>query len=282
MCESALLLSGSRRRRLTGVFSYSSDDVFRLPIAVRIPRDDFAVFADENRRERMSEGFVVAGGDANVEELRDRGKIFFRWSNEVPVQKFFVGVVAGVRTAVAAKHLRCVVGRIEADGDEMSLFVERRIGGKSFVDVGEVAAHARAEVRKLATSVDEGEENNLALELIEVDDAIALVKEVEVGDGVARSGNVIRDCGLIVGARLGDDHDVVELDVGEVVTNLVCVDRRSNAIAGMEFAGDAGVFELVVHRHRFHEAGDVLSVKGYATVTRRDHLASYGERFLLS
>ena len=169
----------------------------------------------------MSEGFVVASCDTNVEELSDCGKIFFRWGSEVPMQKFFVCVVTGVRATVAAKYLRCVVGRIEADGDQMSLLIERRISCKRFVDVGEVAAHTRAEVRELTASVDKGEKNDFAFELFEVDGTVALIEEMEVRHGVARSGNVIGDGGLVVGTGLGDDDDVVEANVGVAVGAVV-------------------------------------------------------------
>ena len=79
MIESGCLLSGESRRGLTDVFSYRRDDVFGLPVVVGIPGDDLAVLADEDGGERVGERFVVAWSDADVEELRDGGKIFFCW-----------------------------------------------------------------------------------------------------------------------------------------------------------------------------------------------------------
>ena len=94
----------------------------------------------------MREGFAVAGGYAYIEILCHRGKIFLGGCGEVPVEKLLVGVVAGVGSAVAAEDFGCVVGEIEADADEVGLFVEGGVCGEGLVDVGEVAAHARAEV----------------------------------------------------------------------------------------------------------------------------------------
>ena len=71
----------------------------------------------------MSEGFVVARSHSHIEILCNRSEIFFRRSGEVPMKELFVGVVAGVGAAVAAKNFRSVVGGIEADADEMSLMV---------------------------------------------------------------------------------------------------------------------------------------------------------------
>lgn len=280
MIELVCLLSGDIRRGLTDVFSYGRDDVFRLPVVIGVPGENLAVFANKDGGERMREGFVVARRNPYVEELGDGREIFFCRRGKVPVEKFFVGVVAGVGATVTAKDLWRVVGGIEADGDEMSLLVERRIGGEGLVDVGEVARHARAEVSELAAGVDEGEENELALELIEMDGAVALVEQVEVGYGVAGRRDVIGDGRFVVGAGLGDDDDVIELDVGVFVADFVCEDRCGDAIAGMKFAGDARVLEFAVHGHGFHETGDVFAVEGHATVARRDDFAADGEGFL--
>ena len=144
------------------------------------------------------------------------GRSFSVGRGEVPMEEFLVGVVAGVGSAVAAEDFGRVVGGVEADAEKVGLFVEGGVGGEGLVDVGEVAAHARAEVGELAASVDEGEENDLAVELVEVDGAVALVEEVEVGDGVAGRGDVVGDRRFVVGTGLRDDDDVVELDVGVV------------------------------------------------------------------
>ena len=99
------------------------------------------------------------------------------------MEEFSVGVVAGVGATVAAENLRSVVGGVKADAEKVSLVVEGWVGGEGFVDVSEVAAHAWAEVSELAAGVDEGHKNDLALELVEMDGAVALVEELEVGNG---------------------------------------------------------------------------------------------------
>ncbi len=88
----------------------------------------------------MGEGFVVAGGDADVEELCDRGEIFFGGCGEVPVEELFVGVVAGVGAAVAAEDLRSIVGGVEADAEEVGLVIEGRVGGEGVVMRGQKSA----------------------------------------------------------------------------------------------------------------------------------------------
>ena len=55
------------------------------------------------------------------------------------------------------------------------------IGGERFVDGGEVAVHAGAVVVEWAAGVDEGDEDDLAFELIEVDGVAVLVEERQLG-----------------------------------------------------------------------------------------------------
>ena len=63
----------------------------------------------------MGQSLVVSGGNADAEELGDRRQIFFRGRGEVPVTKGLLCIAASIGPPVAAKHLRGVVGRIEAD-----------------------------------------------------------------------------------------------------------------------------------------------------------------------
>jgi len=126
------------------------------------------------------------------------------------VEEFFVGVFAGVGSAVAAEDLGGVVGGVEANAEKVGLIAEGRVGVEGLVDVGEVAGHARAEIGHGAAGVDEGDEKGLAFELGEADGAVALIAEVEVGDGVAGVGDVVLDGGFVVGAGLSGDDDVVE------------------------------------------------------------------------
>ena len=209
----------------------------------------------------MGDGPGVGAGDAYVEELRDCWEVFFRRCGEVPVEEFFVGVLAGVGSAVAAEDLGGVVGGVEADADKVGLIAEGGVGVEGFIDVGEVARHAGAEVGHGAAGVDEGDENGLALELGEADDAVALIAEAEVGDLVAGIGDVVLDGGFVVGAGLGGDDDVVEFGVTGTGGVLRHYDAGGDAVAGVEFGEGHRVLDLVGHSHGVHEAGDGFVVE---------------------
>ena len=228
----------------------------------------------------MGEGLAVAGGDADVEVLGDGGEFFLGWCGEVPVGEGLAGVLAGVGTAVATEDLGGVVGGIEADAEEVGVGVEFGVGGEGFVDFGEVAAHAGAEVGDGAAGVDEGDEECFAFELGEVDGAAALVEELEVGDGVAGLGDVELDGGFVVGAGLSDDDDVIEFGIAEAGGVLLDDDGGGDEVAGVEFADDAGVLELVGHGHGVHETGDGIVLEGDVGGIGADDLATDGEGLL--
>jgi hypothetical protein len=280
MTESDSLLSGDSWRRLSGVFSYCGYNLIWIPVVGWVPGDDLAVFADEDRREGMGEGLAIAGGNTDIKELGKGREIFLGGRCEVPVEKLFVGVVAGVGAAVAAEHLGSIVARVKADAEEMSSAVEGRIGCEGVVDVGEVTAHPRAKVGELAAGVDEGHQDEFAFELVEMDRAITLIDEVEVGDRVAGGGDVVGDRRLVVGTSLGDDHDVVELDVRVAVPVLVRENLCGDAITGVKLAGDAGVFEFIVHGHRFHETGNAFAIEGDMSGIRCHYFAADSEGLL--
>lgn len=229
----------------------------------------------------MGEGLVVSGSDAYVEELGDGGEVLDRGRSEVPVGEGLFGEVAGVGSAVAAKDLGGVVGGVEADAEEMGTGVEGGIGGEGFVDLGEVATHARAEVGERAAGIDEGDEEDFAFELLEVDGAVALVEKFEVGDAVAGLGDVVLDGWLVVGASLSDDYDFVEFGVAIACGILFDEDFGGDTVAGVEFAYDAGVLELVGHDHGVHKAGDGLVVERDVSGIGADDLASDGKGLLL-
>ena len=109
----------------------------------------------------------------------------------------------------------------------------------------------------------------------EMDGAVALVEELEIGHSIAGFGNVVLDGGFVVRARLGDDDDVVETDVGEVAAIFVGENGRRDAVAGMEFRGDDRILELVGHRHRIHKAGDGFAVESDVSGVGADDLAAY-------
>jgi len=264
-------------RSAGGEFFDLGYEVGGLPVVGGGPGGYFAVFADDDGGEGVGERFGVAGGDAYVEELGDGGEIFFRGGGEVPVLEGLGGVVAGVGSAVAAEDLGGVVGGVEGDAEEVGFGVEVGVGLEGFVDHGEVAGHAWAVVGQRAAGVDESGNEDFALELREVDGAVALVEEGEVGDGVSGLWDVVLDGGLVVGTALGYDDDVVEEDVAEFGAVWGGEDGGGDAIAGVELADDAGVFELVGHGHGVHEAGDGLVVEGDLCAVNGDYLATDGE-----
>jgi len=180
----------------------------------------------------VGEGGLV-GCDADVEELGDLRELFEGWGGEVPVEEALFGVLAGVGAAVAAEDGGGVVGGVEADAEEMGVGEEGGIGGELAVELGEVAAHAGAEVGEGAAGVDEGEEDDFAVEVVEVDEVVALVEEGEVGDLIAGGGDVVLDGGFVVGLGLGGDDDVGETGVGKAVGGV------GGALIGEEVGGDA-------------------------------------------
>lgn len=222
----------------------------------------------------MDQSFAAAWSNSYIEVLRNGGKLLFRRSGKIPVKEFFFGVLPGIGTAVTAKHLGRIVGRIEADAEKMGLLVERRISGQSLIDFGKVMAHPRAEIGKWAAGIDEGEEQNLALELRQVNGAIALVEELEIGHNIAGLGNMVLDGRFVVRARLGRDNNVVEQNIAEVAAILVGENGGRDAVTGMKFRGDDGVLEFIGHGHRIHEAGNGLPVESDVGGIGADDLAA--------
>ena len=88
-----------------------------------------------------------------------------------------------------------------------------------------------------------------------------LVGEFEVGDFFARLRDVELHGGAVVGLSLAHDHDVVDGNVG--VATLGNHDVGGDGVAGVEFANDADVGQLVGHGHGFHKAGDGLMINGH-------------------
>ncbi len=84
---------------------------------------------------------------------------------------------------------------------------------------------------------------------------------------------MVRHRGLVVGARLGDDDDVCESDV-RVFPILIAIRENlsGDTVTRMQFRGDAWVDEPVVHRHRFHEPGDIFAVESDVAATRSNNL----------
>src|SRR5579871_1181978 len=91
--------------------------------------------------------------------------------------------------SVGAQNLWRVVSGIEADAEKLRS-VERGIVGELFVDLVEVAAHARTKIRKRATRVNKSDEHNLAAIVVEGDALAVLIGERKVGNPFAGSGDV--------------------------------------------------------------------------------------------
>lgn len=222
----------------------------------------------------MNQGLVLSWSHSYIEVLRNCGELFFRRGGEVPVEELFFGVLPGIGATIAAKYLGRIVRRIEADAEKVGLFVERRVSGQGVIDLSEVMAHSRAEVGEGATGIDEGKEQDLAFELRQVNDAVALIEELEVRHGVSGLGDMVLDGRFVVRTRLGGDNNIVELNIGEVAAILVGENGSRDAVAGMEFGRDDGVLELVRHGHRVHKAGNSLAIEGDVRCIGADDLAA--------
>ncbi len=103
-----------------------------------------------------------------------------------------------------------VVFGVEADAQQLRV-CQSGVSGELFVDLGEIAAHARAKFREGAARVDKGDEQDFAAILLERDVLPALVGEGEVRDSFSGCGHVQR----IGGGRrrsfgMSGDFDVLD------------------------------------------------------------------------
>ncbi len=188
--------------------------------------------------------------------LRTLGSSFWGGAAKSQWMNFSSDVLTGIGASVAAQDGGSVVGGVEADAEQVRAGVEVEVGGEKLVEFGEVAAHARAVVGERAARIDEGDEQDLAAELRDVDELAALVEQLEVGDGVAGIERLVGDGRLVVGLGLADDDDVVECALG-----LRGEEVGGDGVSGVELADDAGVPEGIGHDHGFHVAGDGVGVE---------------------
>ncbi len=103
---------------------------------------------------------------------------------------------------------------------------------------GEIAAHARAVIGQRTARVDEGNEQNLAAKLTDVNELAALVESLKSGTAIAGVQRLVVDARLVVSLGLADYDDVVESALG--------VGREEvggDGVSGMELADDAGVLQ---------------------------------------
>ena len=87
------------------------------------------------------------------------------------------------------------------------------------------------------------------------------LRKAKSGTASPGCGDVVLDGGLVVGAGLGDDDDLVEEYRCRSRRGLLDEEGGGDVVAGVEFGGDGGVLELVGHGHGVHEAGDGLAVE---------------------
>src|SRR6267154_1122471 len=97
---------------------------------------------------------------------------------------------ASVGASVAAQHFWRVMPGIKADAQQMSLVVQRGIGGKLLLDGGEVAAHAYAVIGQRTASVDKGYQQYFAAKLLDRNALAALIQELEIRHCLPWCGDV--------------------------------------------------------------------------------------------
>ena len=140
------------------------------------------------------------------------------------------------------------------------------------IDHGEVVRDQRAKIRHRAARVNEGDEQRLAAELIEMNRAPVLIAQLEIGNRVARRGHVIEHRRLVIGLALRNHHNVIEHNVRIGILR----DQHigGDGVAGMQLAENARILQLVGHGHRIHEAGNGLMIHRHFAGRRigRNHL----------
>jgi hypothetical protein len=123
------------------------------------------------------------------------------------------------------------------------------------LDPGEVVAHQGTIFGQGAARVDEGQKQRLALILLKTDGPPVLVDEAEVRDGVAGSRQpgtlgLAAPVGLL--RHLHDDH------VFEPGGGVGDDERGVHGVSGLHHVERPSLLNLEGHRHRVHEALDLL------------------------
>src|ERR1700722_3676537 len=101
---------------------------------------------------RDQTAFFLVGESEVPGEIRQLG---FRNRQEFPALEERRIFAPGAGETIGAQNLGRVMFRIEADAEQMSLAIARRVGPQLFVDRRELVAYARAEIGKRATRVDQ-------------------------------------------------------------------------------------------------------------------------------
>lgn len=247
-----------------------------------VPLHDLAVGADDGGAEVVGDESAF-GLDGEREEVGDLGEVGGLRRSEFPFVEQSRRMRVRHGKSVVAQDLGSVMLRVEADAQQASAR-ERGIVAELLVDLGEVAAHARAEIGEWAARIDKGDEQNFPAILPYRNALAALIGEREVGDIFSGGGHVqsVRGCGGR-NCRVTGDFDVLEPGVGAgvVIVGLGEDQNGGNGIAGLELREDALGPDFIDHRHGVHDAGNQIVLDGGRLVLNVDADHPAGHRIAL-
>ncbi len=180
-------------------------------------------------------------------------------SSRSPVKNVHRDGSADELARVLLQNRRRVGDRVEADADEVHL-LQRRVALDGLLDRREVPIHQRTERGKRARGVDERDGDRRPLERAEALLLAVLVDELHVRDGIAgleqlesgRRRRCLRCGGFSIGAW-PTFFTAVRYASFDTMTSVAFI--RS---PGATPFSRSGVLHLVGHRHRRHEALDLV------------------------
>ena len=228
-----------------------------------IPVHDFAVGADDGGAEAVGDESAF-GFDGEGEKVGEPGKVGGGGGGELPASEESWRVRVRDGEGVVAENFWGVVLGVKGNAQESGIG-ERRIRSELFVDFGEVATDAWAEIGEGAAGVDEGEEQNFSAILLQGDSLAALIGEGKIGDFFAARGCVERAAGgRWSGVGVGGDFHILQPVVGCCVFVLGCRglddDFGGDGVTGLQVIQRCLGFDFVGHGHGVHEAGDGVAV----------------------
>src|SRR5271157_2894803 len=156
-----------------------SSNLVGLPIVSRVYLGYFAVLADQDRDQPVND-LAILLVVSQSEEVGDLAHLLRRSRRELPMREPGIDP-ANVPLAIAAQHRRLVVLRVNTDAEQLRFAECLRVLLQLLHHLREIVAHPQAVVRKRASRVDEGEQQRLAGELVEVDRLAVLVDQCKVG-----------------------------------------------------------------------------------------------------
>src|SRR5215217_592575 len=116
------ILSASSAAR----FYHLSYDVFRFPVVSNVNLRDLAIRIYDHGSQSVND-LVLLREICEPKKLRNVFHLPGCASGKFPVCKSLVLVALSVCSTIAAQHLRRVVRGIDADAEQVSLFIELRI-----------------------------------------------------------------------------------------------------------------------------------------------------------